>query len=284
MPGPVIEPFADVRTRVGSPNKVIIGSLVSTLQKEVKPEKLYDALRKMNQDLNKIYEALFDGPLPAVDGYNLTRINAAVLNGPIPESYNLAYKDRLNHFVRGQQIVYNDVSEPFWTFGFGSETADPVVVPSSYMRIGSKVDEEFFISQNMFWTGAAWDFDSATGSLRLDFINGEILAWWYDAVLLDLRKTFHLKGKELFVENFAQTGDISIYRVDDYDVVRLGDSALANGTTPNGWPSIPNTAAANLPVASATPTTNGVIGIDATNFRFVFYTNNARYYVAGTAF
>lgn len=284
MPGPVVSNILNTAVKRGSPNKVIVNSLIATFQKEVKPEKLYQTLKKITEDLNAVYENLFDGPLPAVDGFKLTRLNAAVLEGVIPEEYRLAYKDEVNDFTRGQEIIQDNDEEPFWIFGFGDETVDPVIDPASFFRIGALTDEEFYISQNMFWDGTGWDRDSAVGAIRLDFIDGELLAWQYDSALTDFRKIFHLVGKELLVENFDQDDDIAVYEVDDDDIVRFANTPALDGGA-EGWPAIPNVDETELPTASAsTPTTNGIIGIDETNHRFIFYTDDGRYYVQGISF
>lgn len=263
-------------------NNLAIKSLTETLQREVKPEKIYDLIQRMNADLNAVYNAVFDGPLPAVDGFALTRLNAASLEGEIPESFNIAYKDEINTFWFGQEIVQFDDEVPFWKLGFGDLLSDPVVDPTSYFRIGSITDGEFFISQNVFYDGAAFDRDdSGIGALKLDFLDGDLAFTWWDSVLGDFRSTWSFSGRELFCGNFDDDDVISAILVDDDDVVRLGESAQTD-TTSVGWPAIPTKINTQLPAAAAS--SDGVIGIDKTNNRFVFYHSGNRYYVTGTSF
>lgn len=275
MPGPFIQPLPPNLKTKGSKNETVISSLIETLQREVKPEKLYDALRTMNVDLKKIYTALFDGPLPPVDGYDLLRLNAAVLNGPLPEEYKLAYTDRANVFTRGQSIFHADELEPFLTFGFDG--------PDSFFRLGSIADGEFYLSQNFLWDGATWDRDdSGIGASLLQLIDGEIWYSYYDTVLADLRVAFRFSGRQIIAYNFAQDNDVSIFYITDDDVVHLGGNAAGDGS-PYGWPAIPDYATGSLP-ASGDAACDGVIAIDKTTHKIVFYANGLRYGVVGTAF
>jgi hypothetical protein len=302
MPGPKIEAPPPDLTKKGSPNKGMIDSLISTLQRneilvpddkvrklnlEWKPSKLYDGLRKMNIDLNKVYTALFDGPLPPVDGYYLTRINAAALNGPIPESYNLAYTDRNNIFARGQRIVWDDPTEPFLEMGFGELVGDHVTGTldvNSYLRIGALKADEFFVSQNLFWDGSVWTQDDPSlGSSRMDFINGDIVTNAYDNVLAGMRRAFTFRDREIKYGNFDQTVDFSLFYISDADVIKFASDATADGTgLPAGWPAFPAADTSNLPIAG--PNSNGVIGIDRTTHSLVFYVNGLRYRVVGVLF
>lgn len=304
MPGPIVEAPPKNDKSKGSPNKGMIDSLVSTLQRneilvpddkvnklglQWKPAKLYDSIRKMNQDLNKAYDALFDGPLPPVDGYYLTRLNAAVLNGIIPASYNLAYTNINNDFNHGQRIIWDDDQEPFLQMGFGDlmglNTTFGVTIPGSYFRIGSEVDGEFFISQNLFVgdTGLERD-DVTTGASRINFLQGDIVFNWYDDILTDMRRTFTVRGREIKIGNWDQSVDFSLFYVTDTnDVVRFCTDATADGTgVPAFWPAFPQAVTANLPTAGAIA--DGVFGIDKTLHALVFYVNGLRYRVVGTSF
>lgn len=301
MPGPIIEEPPKDLSKKGSPNKGMIDSLVSTLQRneilvpddkvrklnlEWKPAKLYDGLRKMNLDLNKIYDALFDGPLPPVDGFFLTRINAAALNGPIPESYNLAYTDRNNIFTRGQTIA-EAREEAFLSMGFGTligSQAEGNITPNSFIRIGATKDDEFYLSQNIFLDQGDWKLDDVTlGASRIDFINGDIVTNWYDSTLPDFRRAFTFRGREIKYGNFDQSVDFSLFYITDHDVIKFASDATADGTgLPAGWFSIPNADGSNLPVVG--PNANGIIGINKTDHSFVYYVNGLRYRVIGVLF
>ena len=74
--------------------------------------------------------------------------------------------------------------------------------------------------------------------------------------------------------NAGNTGDRRLieYNADDYLVLGDAGTHVAIGLF----------AAASLPAGAANR--NGLIDIDTTNNRFVFYSGNARYYVTGTAF
>jgi len=266
-----------------SKNNLIIKTLTNTFQSGyLDPAKTYDLVNRMNQDLNEVFNAVFDGPLPAVSGFNLTSLNAANLVGPIPESYHLAYTDRVNSFSRGQEIVQDDEEEPFLKFGFGDLVSDPVVTPSSYFRIGSIGDGDFFISQNSFWDGSVFDRDDATiGAVRVDLINGDLAFNWYDTVLGDFRDTWSFSGKDILCSNFDDDDVLAFALLDEEDVFRLGESAAIDNT-PKGWIAIPAKVFTELPAAG--PESDGIIGINKTSNRFVFYHSGLRYYVTGTSF
>ena len=66
-----------------SPNKVALARVISSMQHKVEPNKLFDVLNRMNADLGKVYEGLFDGPFLAVDGSRITNLNSRALTGPI---------------------------------------------------------------------------------------------------------------------------------------------------------------------------------------------------------
>lgn len=266
----------------GSPNKTIVNALIGTFQREVKPDKLYDTLRKMSADLNKAYEALFDGPLPPVDGHALTNLNAANLTGEIPESFGIAYINKLNIFSRGQKIIEDDELEPFLLLGYGDLLVDPDITPLSYLRTGAIADGDFYISQNAKWGGIAFERDTATdGSLALELAGGVMNFVWYDTVLAAYRKTFKFTGPEISCSNQADLASLSIIMRDANNVIRVGESAAID-TTPVGHFGIPAKVALELPAAGAIA--DGVIIINKTTNRFCFYHSGLRYYVAGIAF
>lgn len=265
-----------------SPNKLIVQTLINTFQREVKPEKLYDALNRMAADLNAAYNVIFFGPLEAVDGFALTRLNAASLEGEIPRSFNIAYTDEVNQFWRGQLITEDDDEEPFLKVGFGNLLSDPVVDPTSYFRLGSLADGEFYFSQNAgFDTGAFVQDDASIDSLIVNFENGELSLEWWDNVLGDFRNTWTIAGSEILCSNFDDDAQLSLVIRDDEDVFRLGENAAIDNT-PKGWVAIPAKVFAELPAAGAEA--DGLIGINKTSNRFVFYHSGARYYVTGTSF
>lgn len=238
----------------------------------------------MNSDLNEVFNAVFDGPLPAVDAFNLLNLNAANLTGTrLPTTFRIAYLDDVNIFTRGQTITENDDEEPFWEFGFGNTLSDPVVDPTSFLRIGSLADGEFFISQNAFFDGAAWDQDDAAiDSLILNFENGELNFEWWDNALGDFRNTWSFVGREQLVGNFADSAFLSFVTVDDNDVIRLGETA-ATDTTPAGHIAIQAKISTEIPLDGDTDN-DGIIIIDKTLHYFVFYEGGRRYRVAGTLY
>lgn len=263
-----------------SQNKLIVQTLINTFQRELKPEKVYEATNKMSSDLNKVFDALFDGPLPAVDGFALIRLNAAVLEGEIPESFNIAYTDINNVFDFGQTIIQNDDETPFLLLGFGN-VSDPTapIDPSSYLRLGSLTDGEFFLSQNMLWDGVAFDRDdNAIGALKLDFISGDLAFTWWDDILGDFRSTWSFSGREIFSGNFADDDVLSVALVDDNDVIRLGESA-ATDTTPSGYIAIPAKDATQIPL-DGDADNDGIICFDKTNKYIVAYISGRRYRTA----
>lgn len=83
-----------------------------------------------------------------------------------------------------------------------------------------------------------------------------------------------------FLNGEARGVTFPVIRLDSNGIIRIGDYARASGVS---HMAIPRMAAANLPVGSAAM--NGVIAIDSTNNRLVYYTNNLRYFIPiGTAF
>jgi hypothetical protein len=80
----------------------------------------------------------------------------------------------------------------------------------------------------------------------------------------------------LYALNNTSTQYFRLIQMDANNVVQVGDQT--NGK----FVSHGQTAVGSLPAAG--PTVNGVMAIDGTNNRFVFYVNGSRYYVTGTAF
>jgi hypothetical protein len=282
-----------------SDNNLIIRSLTQTLQQRLEDDsqkdaaekigelinsKLYDLLNRMNEDLNETFNTLFDGPLPAVDAFALLNLNADNITGTrFPDTFRIAYLDDVNIFTRGQTITEDDDTEPFWKFGFGNTLSDPIVDPTSFLRIGALADGEFFISQNAFFDGAAWDQDdTAIDSLVINLIDGQFSFDWWDNVLGDFRNTWLWDGREQLIADFADTAYLSFVFVDDNDVIHLGESA-ATDTTPAGHIAIQAKISSEIPLDGDVDN-DGIIIIDKTNKYLVFYTGGLRYQVTGVAY
>jgi hypothetical protein len=279
-----------------SPNKVVITALVETLQRKVEPAKLYDALRKMNEDLNKTYDTLFFGPLPAVDGAALTATTADNLIGTIPRDVfpgYVAFNDVDNNFQLGQTIVSDDIN-CYLELGFGDLTSDPKVNPTSYFRLGASADEDFFITQNYSWDGSNFvrDNTSISGSI-IQFSDGDINFQWLapaeppDYPAEHLVKTWDIHGRDIGHTSFDGTtrlGAIGLNIPDD--LVYLGGSAGSMTDLYRGHVVIPQVDNVNLPAidALAPHRLDGLIVIDKTNHVLCYYANALRYKLNGVAF
>src|SRR5438128_717609 len=90
------------------PNKSIIDSLTETIKQKVDPAKLYDILQKVNQNIGKIYDTLFIGPLPPVSGENLDLTELPREELPA----GIAFKDEANVFTQNQVIT--TTGQPTW--------------------------------------------------------------------------------------------------------------------------------------------------------------------------
>lgn len=273
-----------------SDNNLIIRSLTETVKQPPKDEdelrnllsRVYDLITRMNTDLNEVFNTVFDGPLAAVDGFALTRLNAASLEGEIPESFNIAYTNVINIFTRGQLFINDDDEEPTFQVGFGN-TVDPID-PTSYWRMGSLADGEFYTSQNALWNGTGWERDdNAIGSLVSAFDNGQVNLTWWDSVLTDFRGTWSVVGKNILSADFADATELSLVLMDDNDVFHFGEDCATDGISSAGYIAIPAKTTAQLP-----PTGNadhdGVIAIGKSNNSLVFYHGGVRYRCAGVAF
>lgn len=281
-----------------SPNKATITSLLQTLQNKTwieknEPSKLYDALVKMNDDLNKAYNALFFGPLPPVDGNALFNLNALNITGIIPEDNlpaNIAFQDRFNLFNELNSFINEE--EASIAIGFGTIDADREYLdePSSWLRFGSEADGEFFISQNFNWNGTDFDRDDdlISGSI-IKFVDGDInLSKWLPADAIDypdpyLAECWFFKGKEFGIRNYAQDDDLIFALIDSTDVILLGESAGSFVDDYRGYVAIPNKIDTALPISGQNEA-NGIIAIDKTNADLVYYTNGLRYRLNGVAF
>lgn len=267
---------------LGTASPLVVKSLIATVQREVTPKNMFPILDAMNSVVEEVYNAVFQGPLPAVDGNALTNLNAGALTGTFPPGMGVALLDDLNLFTRGQSIVWNDEDEPFLVMGFGDGfTAS---APTSFFRLMSITDGEFHISQNAFYdsSGPNWDQDDAAlDSLILDFVDGELNFRWWDNGLGDFRNTFLFSGPDLYVGNEADDDYLYLFLRDANDVIHLGESA-ATDNTGVGWVAITAKPSTQLPSANANH--SGIIGINTTSNRFIFYIGANRYYVTGTSF
>jgi len=282
-----------------SPNKATIAGLVETLQRKVEPNKLYDAIKKMNDDLNKAYDALFFGPLPGVDGSALTNLTATNLTGIVPEENlpdNIAFQDRENLFDFLNTFINEDVESI--KIGFGSLDVDREYVdePTSWFRFGSISDGQFFLSQNYSWDGSTYTRDNEliSGSI-IEFIEGEIFLNWlapadafsYPAVHLE--ETFSIQGKEIWCKDYEQDADnLNVVLIDQYDIIHLADEAGSYTDLFRGHLAIPDKTDTKLPaIDGAFPNRlDGIICINKTSTpaRLVYYSKGTRYYLAGTVF
>lgn len=269
----------------GSPNKAVKSGLIETLQRKVEPPKLYDALRKMDDDINKCYEALFDGPLPAVDGFNLTRLNALSLEGIVEEDNlppNLAFQDRENfysdpnYFLNQSLFATGDVD----TSDDGVRSTDT----TRFLRLGGMNDGEFFLSADLGFDSVFSLDDGAVSGFAATFIDGNVQfkKWLDDGSGPDAMDTWFFNGRELGIRNFAQDDDLSLCLIDENDVLLLGEKASTFSDLWRGHIAIPNKIDTDLPAAGTEP--NGIIVIDKTNGKLCYYTNGSRYAITGTAF
>jgi len=141
---------------MSSPNKVIINGLVETIKNKVEPAMLYDALQKMNNDLNKTYEALFEGPLPAVSGKNLDLTELA--RSSLPPG--IAFVDVANTFTKvnvftDQQLISYATQPHLRLLTTGSTSAGRVMNATGTATI---------FSQGLYYDGANWQVDAGNGS------------------------------------------------------------------------------------------------------------------------
>lgn len=286
-----------------SPNKATISSLIQTLQQKgwiekKEPAKLYDALLKMNEDLNKVYDTLFFGPLPPVNANALTHLNALNIDGIIPEANlpaNIAFQDRENLFNDLNSFINED--EASIALGFGSlNSVDRSYIdePTSWFRMGSKSDGDFFISQNYNWDGASFTLDDVliSGSI-IEFVDGAMVFSWlapadaFSYPTTHLEETFTIHGKRIDCKDYLQdSDDLNILLVDQYDIIFLADEAGSYTDLFRGHLAIPNKADTKLPaIDGAFPNRlDGIICINKTNHNLVYYSAGARYKLNGTVF
>lgn len=273
-----------------SVNKATINSLVETVKNKVEPAKLYDALHKIHVDLNKTYEALFDGPLPVNNGKNLNLTELPRTSLPA----GIAFIDVANVFSQNQTI---DKTRP--ELDLKDSVTNAVVC-----RLQKHAGNNGGFLLNMYYDGAAWQVDTAADGAGVLLGLGAVSSIQriggvnYSSWLITTDKIFRLgepptvvnaaadefvmkNNKALRACNAAGNGTLPFAKIDTNDIVQLGSKSVGN-TNPNGMPAIPTVVTADISAAGAA--NNGAIVIEKTLNRLVFYNNGLRYYVAGTAF
>lgn len=85
--------------------------------------------------------------------------------------------------------------------------------------------------------------------------------------------------KLLFVNALGNTL-YNVLTLDANNVFQIAFSAASGAIT--GWPAIPYIANASFPAGTANG--NGIVGVDSTNNRLIYFSGGARYYIAGTSF
>ena len=278
----------------GSPNKLIVNSLIQTLQH--KDQKLYEALLKIHEDVNKSYSALFDGILPISSGKNLDLSEVPKEN--LPDF--IAYIDQENTFEFNQDII-QEYSQ--WTVTW-LDTVDNI--PGTIKgHFGQIADGEVLFSSNLFFDGLDWILDDGTDGSALLLGGGNISLIHFDGT--DLFEPFAVDSVDRIIRlgnpvfytdadtdeivlantkfirgaNFAGDATLPMINLDANDLVELGSNP-EGATTGEGNISIARAVAADLPDAGATR--NGIIIINKDNNRLCYYVSGNRYYLTGTAF
>lgn len=280
----------------GSPNKTMISTLVETFKQKVDPAKLYDTLRKISDDLDKSYSALFDGPLPAVSGKNLDLTE--VPHEKFPSS--VAFEDEENIFTENQLVDGEGLS---WLTRWHLEDG---TISDSFGRMKEIGNGKTLFSSGLDWDGANFSIDDVDGAGiligdtpgRIDFVkvltgvDTKIMCIMPTGVVtMGAMTSGNLTGagahelvfknaKGLRGVNAGGTKTIVIGSIDSSDLVALAPDNLPDGT---GHLQIPNVATADLPAAGATR--NGLLVIDKGTNRLCYYASGNRYKIAiGTSF
>lgn len=278
----------------GSPNKLSIDTLLQTVQR--KDPKLYDALLKMAADLNKTYSALFDGPLPAVDGefLDLTLMPESSLPATV------AFTDVSNIFIEDQQVQKTFPSYDTRWFDDTQQLPGTIVGRFTHTDDGS-----ILVSGNLSFDGTDWNTDDGNDGAGLEFIGAtidfiqNILGINYYPFKVDVDQIIRLgnptfwtdsdpdelvimNDKEIRATDSTETKTLPIAVLSANDLVVLGSTPVGS-TSGEGNISIPRCVNADLPVAGGTR--NGIIIIDTTNHRICYYVNGNRYFMTtGTSF
>lgn len=279
-----------------SNNKTIISGLISTLQRKVEPAKLFDLLSRMHDDASKVYETLFEGPLPAVDGSQLILNNIPQAN--LPDS--IAFLNTENIFVENQNIT---AELPEFTLSYLDTATN--IAGSILGRLLMKGDGDFIISSNLDFDGTDYVLDDGALGAGIRIENGQIHLVQFDGInlieqiLIDDNGIIQI-GEPTFVtdadpsdmvfandlslrgSNFLGTKTHHMIGVDVNDLVSIGDNPTGS-TTGEGNISIPTSLAVDLPTAGATR--NGILILDKDNKRLCYYVAGNRYKIAlGTLF
>lgn len=277
-------------------NKALLASLISTFQRKIEPAKLYDALNRISDDLNKTFETLFDGPLPAVDG------SALILNG-VPEDHlpdSIAFLDTNNIFSEDQNIT-KELPE----FSLSYLDTATLTAGSILGRFKLAGDGDLIVSANLDFDGTDYDLDDGALGAGIRIKDGEIHFLQYDGAILveqiliddngiiqigepnfasDADPSDFVFANDLSIRgcNFAGDETHHMIGVDVNDLVSIGDNP-AGSTTGEGNISIPTAVSADLPTSGATR--NGIIIIDKDTKRLCYYIAGNRYKIAiGTLF
>lgn len=237
---------------VESPNKAVKKSLIETIQQ--KDAKLYDALQRMNADLDKTYETLFGGPI------DVSNFDGVIDEVNLPA--NIAFQDRVNTFTENIILA---VSKAIYAGSVAvANLRFYVDATLAIIRIGP---------------GGRFGWQNSVGAdIGTVFPSGAIHA--YGAGVDPGAAGFYVANSSPFKSlNAGGTGYFHLLSLDVNNVLRLGEDAVATG---QGHVGIPAKTDVNLPPAGAA--NDGIIVIDKTNNRLCFYHSGARYYVTGTAF
>lgn len=265
--------------------KPIITGLIQTMQRKLEPEKVYSTFDKMHVQLDEVWTAVFEGPVPK--NFAKTLDLTQIPRENIPPV--VALTDKKNIFSV-EQIFQSTIKFPH---------IDPAtLVESEPFTIEITGPNATLIGQDIEYDAGGWLGDgvglffhdnmlefvkrvggvkqgvlqiNADGIVTLGPIPSTAGAQVFDIVVGNERAYRFGKATDDGTFIFAQ--------IDSNDVIRLGDSALPTG---KGHVAVPDELSADLPPASATM--DGIVCIDKTNLRLVFYTGGARYRVSGVAF
>lgn len=275
-----------------SVNKTVIASLIETLQRKVEPAKLYDAMRKMADDIAKTYDAVFFGPLPVNSGKNLDLTEVPL------DKYN---EDLFTPFYDDQELRGQELS---WKIKWEQPG---ITSTGAYARMTMTEDGTVLFSTNLI--GPDFDTDDAPtkdgAGLVMDIL-GNIT--FVQNILDVITKPFKI-GKDSIIRFFEPTelaltdavaGDIvvpnlttlrstdstdlktfPILQFDANDLIILGSNPTG-ATTGEGNISIPRALTADMPTAGGTR--NGVLIINKTTHELCYYVNGFRYKLLGVAF
>lgn len=284
---------------MSSKNEPTVNTLISALQpnaqakQPLKDSNLYQLLSKSTSDLYDAYDALFDGPLPAVSGENLTDLNAsAITSGTVPLANlpaGIAFLANANVFSQGQ-ITQAD---------FAGWAIQAATGHSSYGRFNVKTDGDFYISGNLWWNGTAWVNDSGTAASGIRFVSGTLQFLYTGAAqsgIIDVNGVWRIGtpgsvvgavvGDMVFPNSSfirgANVGNTTSVKMMGIDVNNLIEIAPDAQNTGDYHLSIPRAINTDLPAAGSTR--NGILVLDKTSNLLCYYVGNQRFAVLGSAF